>query len=71
MRGSIEIGRFLLMHHLYKSDNHHCGHVPLLYTPTLSNVLLYDVLSRVTCLDKVGYADDERTRSGVHLLCRS
>ena len=70
MKKSVENGaEFLLMHHLYKSDNHHWRdtnssftrlHFPMYY--------YYDVLHGLRVLTRLGYADDERTRSAVHLL---
>ena len=70
MKRSLENGaEFLLMHHLYKSDNHHWRdtypffthlHFPMYY--------YYDVLHGLRVLTRLGYADDERTRSAVHLL---
>jgi len=70
IKRSIENGaEFLLMHHLYKSDNHHWRdtypffthlHFPMYY--------YYDVLHGLRVLTRLGYADDERTRSAVHLL---
>jgi hypothetical protein len=70
MKRSVENGaEFLLMHHLYKSDNHHWRdtypfftrlHFPMYY--------FYDVLHGLRVLTKLGYADDERTRSAVHVL---
>jgi hypothetical protein len=70
MKRSIDNGaEFLLMHHLYKSDNHHWKetypwftglHFPMYY--------FYDILHGLRVLRKLGYGDDERTRSAVHLL---
>ncbi len=70
MKRTVENGaEFLLMHHLYKSDNHHWRdtypfftqmHFPMYY--------YYDVLHGLRVLTKLGYADDERTRSAVNLL---
>lgn len=70
MKRSVENGaEFLLMHHLFKSDNHHWRdtypfftrlHFPMYY--------FYDVLHGLRVLTKLGYADDERTRSAVHVL---
>ncbi len=70
MKRSIEEGaEFLLMHHLYKSDNHHWQetypfftklHFPMYY--------FYDILHGLRVLTKLGYADDERIKSAAHLL---
>ena len=70
MKQSINEGAgFLLMHHLYKSDNHHWQetypfftklHFPMYY--------FYDILHALRVLTKLGYEDDERTRSAVQLL---
>jgi hypothetical protein len=70
MKRSIDEGaEFLLMHHLYKSDNHHWQetypfftklHFPMYY--------FYDILHALRVLTKLGYGDDERIRSAVQLL---
>jgi len=70
MKQSISEGaEFLLMHHIYKSDNHHWQetypfftklHFPMYY--------FYDILHALRVLTKLGYGDDERTRSAVQLL---
>ena len=70
MKRSINDGaEFLLMHHVYKSDNHHWQetypfftklHFPMYY--------FYDILHALRVLTKLGYGDDERTRSAVQLL---
>ncbi len=70
MKGSIERGaEFLLIHHVYKSDNHHWRptypfftmlHFPMYY--------FYDILHGLRVLTKLGYSDDERIRDAVHLL---
>ena len=70
MKRSIENGaEFLLMHHLYKSDNHHWRetypfftrlHFPMYY--------FYDVLHGLRVLTRLGYSDDERIRSAVQLV---
>ena len=70
MKRSIDEGaEFLLMHHLYKSDNHHWQetypfftklHFPMYY--------FYDILHALRVLTKMGYEDDERIRSAVQLL---
>ena len=70
MKNSIGEGaEFLLMHHIYKSDNHHWQetypfftklHFPIYY--------FYDILHALRVLTKLGYGDDERIRSAVHLL---
>lgn len=70
MKRSIERGaEFLLMHRVYKSDNHHWRptypfftqlHFPMYY--------FYDALHGLRVLTKLGYADDDRTRDAVHLL---
>jgi len=70
MKSSIGEGaEFLLMHHVYKSDNHHWQetypfftklHFPMYY--------FYDILHALRVLTKLGYGDDERIRSAVHLL---
>ncbi len=70
MKRSIERGaEFLLMHRVYKSDNHHWRptypfftqlHFPMYY--------FYDALHGLRVLTKLGYADDERIRDAVHLL---
>ncbi len=70
MKRSINEGaEFLLLHHLYKSDNHHWQetypfftklHFPMYY--------FYDILHALRVLTKLGYGDDERTRSAVQLL---
>ncbi len=69
MKQSINDGaEFLLMHHLYKSDNHHWQetypfftklHFPMYY--------FYDILHALRVLTKLGYGDDERIRSAVQL----
>src|SRR6266566_4124528 len=52
---------FLLMHHVYKSDNHHWQetypfftklHFPMYY--------FYDILHALRVLTKLGYGDDDR-----------
>ncbi len=70
MKRSIDEGaEFILKHHVYKSDNHHWRetypfftklHFPMYY--------FYDILHGLRVLTKLGYADDERTRSAVQLL---
>jgi len=70
MKRSIDQGaEFLLMHRVYKSDNHHWRpslsfftalHFPMYY--------FYDALHGLRVLTKLGYADDERTRDAVHLI---
>jgi len=70
MKRSLDDGaEFLLMHHLYKSDNHHWQetypfftklHFPMYY--------FYDILHALRVLTKLGYGDDERIRSAVQLL---
>jgi hypothetical protein len=70
MKRSIGEGsEFLLMHHIYKSDNHHWQetypfftklHFPMYY--------FYDILHALRVLTKLGYSDDERIRSAVQLL---
>ena len=64
-----EAAEFLLMHHVYKSDNHHWQetypfftklHFPMYY--------FYDILHALRVLTKLGYEDDERIRSAVQLL---
>jgi hypothetical protein len=70
MKRSIDDGaEFLLMHHVYKSDNHHWQetypfftrlHFPMYY--------FYDILHALRVLTKLGYGDDERIRSSVQLL---
>jgi len=70
MKSSIERGaEFLLMHRVYKSDNHHWKptypfftqlHFPMYY--------FYDILHGLRVLTKLGYSDDERIREAVHLL---
>jgi len=70
MKQSINDGaEFLLMHHVYKSDNHHWQetypfftklHFPMYY--------FYDILHALRVLTKLGYGDDDRIRSAVHLL---
>ncbi len=70
MKRSIDEGaEFLLMHHLYKSDNHHWQetypfftklHFPMYY--------FYDILHALRVLTKLGYEDDERIKSAVQLL---
>jgi hypothetical protein len=70
MKRSVENGaEFLLMHHVYKSDNHHWRetypfftklHFPMYY--------FYDILHALRVLTKLGYGDDERIRSAVQLL---
>jgi hypothetical protein len=70
MKRSIDRGaEFLLMHHVYKSDNHHWKetypfftalHFPMYY--------FYDILHGLRVLTKLGYADDERIRSATNLL---
>jgi len=70
MKQSISEGaEFLLMHHIYKSDNHHWQetypfftklHFPMYY--------FYDILHAMRVLTKLGYGDDERTRSAAQLL---
>jgi hypothetical protein len=70
MKRSINDGaEFLLMHHVYKSDNHHWQetypfftklHFPMYY--------FYDILHALRVLTTLGYGDDERIRSAVQLL---
>ena len=70
MKRSINQGaEFLLMHRVYKSDNHHrkpslpfftALHSPMYY--------FYDALHGLRVLTKLGYSDDERVRDAVHLL---
>jgi hypothetical protein len=70
MKRSMNDGaEFLLMHHVYKSDNHHWQetypfftklHFPMYY--------FYDILHALRVLTKLGYGDDERIRSAVQLL---
>jgi hypothetical protein len=70
MKRSIGEGaEFLLMHHIYKSDNHHWQetypfftklHFPMYY--------FYDILHALRVLTKLGFGDDERIRSAVQLL---
>src|SRR5207247_1837640 len=70
MKSSIDEGaEFLLMHHIYKSDNHHWQetypfftklHFPMYY--------FYDILQALRVLTKLGYGEDHRIRSAVHLL---
>lgn len=70
MKRSIEKGaEFLLMHRVYKSDNHHWKetypfftalHFPMYY--------FYDALHGLRVLTKLGYSDDERIRDATHLL---
>jgi hypothetical protein len=70
MKQSIDRGAdFLLMHHVYKSDNHQWRetypfftqlHFPMYY--------FYDILHALRVLTKLGYGDDERTKSAVQLL---
>jgi len=70
MKRSINNGaEFLLMHHIYKSDNHHWQetypfftklHFPMYY--------FYDILHALRVLTKLGYEDDQRIRSAVQLL---
>jgi hypothetical protein len=70
MKRSVGEGaEFLLMHHIYKSDNHHWQetypfftklHFPMYY--------FYDILQALRVLTKLDYADDERIRSAVQLL---
>jgi hypothetical protein len=70
MKRSINQGAdFLLMHRVYRSDNHHWKpslpfftalHFPMYY--------FYDALHGLRVLTKLGYGDDERVRDAVHLL---
>ena len=70
MKRSIDRGaEFLLMHRLYKSDNHHWKetfpwftdlHFPMYY--------FYDILHGLRVLTKLGYSDDERIDDATHLL---
>ena len=70
MKRSIDDGaEFLLMHHVYKSDNHHWQetypfftklHFPMYY--------FYDILHALRVLTKLGYEDDDRIQSAVQLL---
>ena len=70
MKRSIDRGaEFLLMHRLYKSDNHHWKetypfftalHFPMYY--------FYDILHGLRVLTKLGYSDDDRMDDAVHLL---
>jgi hypothetical protein len=70
MKRSVNDGaEFLLMHHVYKSDNHHWQetypfftklHFPMYY--------FYDILHALRVLTKLGYGDDERIKSAVQLL---
>jgi hypothetical protein len=68
-RSTNDGAEFLLMHHLYKSDNHHWQetrpfftnlHFPMYY--------FYDILHALRVLTKLGYGDDERTRNAIQLL---
>jgi hypothetical protein len=70
MKRSIDNGaEFLLMHHLYKSDNHHWkGTYPWFSELHFPMYYFYDILHGLRVLTKLGYGDDERTRSAVHLL---
>lgn len=70
MRRSIQNGaEFLLMHRVYKSDNHHWKetlpfatsfHFPMYY--------FYDALHGLRVLAKLGYGDDSRVKDAVHLI---
>ena len=70
MKRSLENGaEFLLMHHLYKSDNHHWRETHPFFTQLhFPMYYYYDVLHGLRVLTRLGYADDERTRSAVHIL---
>jgi len=70
MKRSIDgAAEFLLMHRVYKSDNHHWKetypfftsfHFPMYY--------FYDALHGLRVLTKLGYSDDERIKDAKHLL---
>ncbi len=60
---------FLLMHHVYKSDNSHWKptapefttlHFPMYY--------FYDALHGLRVLTKLGYSDDSRIQDAIHLI---
>ena len=70
MKRSIEDGAgFLLMHRVYKSDNHHWKHsLPFSTSLHFPMYYFYDALHGLRVLAKLGYADDERVRDAVHLI---
>jgi hypothetical protein len=70
MKQSIEQGaEFMLMHRLYKSDNHHWKHsLPFSTSFHFPMYYFYDALHGLRVLGKLGYGDDERVRDAVHLI---
>ena len=70
MKRSIEEGaEFLLMHRVYKSDNHHWKHsLPFATTLHFPMYYYYDALHGLRVLAKLGYGDDERVKDAVHLI---
>ncbi len=70
MKRSIQDGaEFLLMHHVYKSDNHHWRETQPFFTRLhFPMYYFYDVLHGIRVLTKLGYSDDERIRSAVQLV---
>ena len=70
MKSSIGEGaEFLLLHHIYKSDNHHWQETYSFFTKLhFPMYYFYDILHALRILTKLGYGDDERIRSAVQLL---
>lgn len=70
MKKTIDDGaEFLLMHHLYKSDNHHWQETYPMFTKLhFPMYYFYDILHALRVLTKLGYGNDKRTRSAVQLL---
>src|SRR5260370_21860530 len=68
-RSIYEGAEFLLMHHLYKSDNHHWQETYLFFTKLhFPMYYFYDILHALRVLTQLGYEDDERIKSAVQLL---
>ena len=70
MKHSVESGaEFLLMHRVYKSDNHHWKHsLPFVTSFHFPMYYYYDALHGLRVLGKLGYGDDERVRDAAHLI---
>jgi hypothetical protein len=70
MKRTIDSGaEFLLMHHVYKSDNHHWQETYPMFTKLhFPMYYFYDILHALRVLTKLGYGDDKRIRSAVQLL---
>ncbi len=70
MKRSIDRGaEFLLMHRVYKSDNHHWKEIYPFFTALhFPMYYFYDVLHGLRVLTKLEYSDDERIEDATHLL---